>query len=289
MSDQVRRFDSLRHPSRTNKAFVDTSFSFLRRKAPSSKDSNGSKHRNGVSGSVDSFRGVVQVRVLMLPVEFIEDGVSGEVELYDEADEPSDRNSQTSAPAQPTFQEDWRSPHSEASEASETVVTTHTALGAVPYTSPQLPPRRSARLTRTARSAQLVPLAPPITRSRSAQKSRLPQDADDQQSIDLNLDFLPSLSYSENLPLPSITLDTPHSPSDRFIVYDDLLDTVSPTLALSNEGHATNPQIYVETSVFPLGDREEAMLLRHFVQDLAIWVGVGPSSCGLLPKQVQNG
>ncbi|OAA53622.1 ARCA-like protein [Niveomyces insectorum RCEF 264] len=63
-----------------------------------------------------------------------------------------------------------------------------------------------------------------------------------------------------------------HSPTDRFIVHDDFLEP-APSLHLSAApGHAPSPRMYSERSVYPLHNKQEAMLLRHFVQKLAIWL-----------------
>jgi hypothetical protein len=55
---------------------------------------------------------------------------------------------------------------------------------------------------------------------------------------------------------------TPASPTDRFIFHED---------GLSHERRA---RIYLPEAVWPLSSRDEALLFRHFVQKLAIWVSL---------------
>ncbi|CAK7265188.1 hypothetical protein SEPCBS57363_001453 [Sporothrix epigloea] len=67
--------------------------------------------------------------------------------------------------------------------------------------------------------------------------------------------------------------DSPVSPSDRFIVQDEPLSHhVHPPLVLSADDRTLHPNVYTEGSVFPLQDKQQATLLRHFVQNLAIWL-----------------
>ncbi|KAL1906886.1 hypothetical protein Sste5344_007330 [Sporothrix stenoceras] len=65
---------------------------------------------------------------------------------------------------------------------------------------------------------------------------------------------------------------SPQSPTDRFIVQDECMPPVHPPLTLSAEDRAAHPNIYTPKSVYPLDDEREAVLLRHFVQNLAIWL-----------------
>lgn len=51
----------------------------------------------------------------------------------------------------------------------------------------------------------------------------------------------------------------PASPSDRFIFHEDGLAQ-------------RRREVYLSEAVWPLENREEALLFRHFVQKLAIWV-----------------
>lgn len=51
----------------------------------------------------------------------------------------------------------------------------------------------------------------------------------------------------------------PASPTDRFIFHEDGLSQ-------------WRSQIYLSEAMWPLADREEALLFRHYVQKLAIWV-----------------
>lgn len=62
---------------------------------------------------------------------------------------------------------------------------------------------------------------------------------------------------------------------------DELIDQ-NVTQPLHQHGHqmyshdhiaSTTPQIYSGAPIWPLTDPSEALLLRHFVQNLAIWVG----------------
>jgi hypothetical protein len=53
----------------------------------------------------------------------------------------------------------------------------------------------------------------------------------------------------------------PPSPTDRFIVHEDVS-------AQRRSG------IYLPEAIWPLTDREEALLFRHYVQKLATWVSV---------------
>lgn len=52
----------------------------------------------------------------------------------------------------------------------------------------------------------------------------------------------------------------PASPTDRFIFHEDGLQ------------HERRNQISLNEPIWPLADRDEALLFRHFVQKLAIWV-----------------
>lgn len=95
----------------------------------------------------------------------------------------------------------------------------------------------------------------------------------------------------------TIALVRPQSPTDRFIPHDDhvvspprtlpqfqhltVLDPISvafPMMAYMDvdnhdpEVQAMRAQIYHERDVWPLQSREEAMLFRHFVRNLSIWV-----------------
>ncbi|CAK7201388.1 hypothetical protein SEUCBS139899_004092 [Sporothrix eucalyptigena] len=70
----------------------------------------------------------------------------------------------------------------------------------------------------------------------------------------------------------SLSDESPQSPTDRFIVQDEPLQPLHPPLVLSAEDRAAHPNVYTEKSVFPLQDKRQALLLRHFVQNLAIWL-----------------
>lgn len=102
-------------------------------------------------------------------------------------------------------------------------------------------------------------------------------------------------------PEAAIALVRPLSPTDRFIPQDD--HVVSPSRSLTQFQHlpvvdpvpvpfpmmayldvenndpevqAMRAKIYHEHDIWPLESREEAMLFRHFVQNLAIWVRSSP-------------
>ena len=70
------------------------------------------------------------------------------------------------------------------------------------------------------------------------------------------------------LPSPAASIPRAHSASD-------VQTSTGTNVSLSRDGsllaHAS-PTIYLETPVWPLKDPAEALLLRHFVQKLAIWV-----------------
>ncbi|KAJ9143888.1 Arca-like protein [Pleurostoma richardsiae] len=72
----------------------------------------------------------------------------------------------------------------------------------------------------------------------------------------------------------------PASPTDRFIVHDDLSEQPEvgyPVLTTERrhsvaEINSLRARIYLDQSVYPLRDRQEAILLRHFVEKIAIWL-----------------
>lgn len=93
----------------------------------------------------------------------------------------------------------------------------------------------------------------------------------------------------------------PPSPTDRFIQHDEhvlsptralpsfqnlaVADTLPPMLSimpsfemepppLDPEAAALRSQLYHDQDVWPLQDREEAMLFRHYIQKLSIWLDV---------------
>ena len=66
------------------------------------------------------------------------------------------------------------------------------------------------------------------------------------------------------------------SPTDRFIVHEDLAEPASrQRIAVQRENSEITEirsRIYLDQPLWPLRDRQEAKLFRHFVQKLAIWV-----------------
>jgi hypothetical protein len=85
----------------------------------------------------------------------------------------------------------------------------------------------------------------------------------DQRTVSNN----PELSH-ESLPL--------HSSSNPLTIEGILnkggTDPLHQGVAQQDEGPPFIPQIYSDRPVWPLADPAEAKLLRHFVQNLAIWV-----------------
>lgn len=69
------------------------------------------------------------------------------------------------------------------------------------------------------------------------------------------------------------------SPTDRFIVHEELPESATrPRIAIQREDSEITEirsRIYLDQPLWPLQDRQEAKLFRHFVQKLAIWASAG--------------
>ncbi|EFX03235.1 ARCA-like protein [Grosmannia clavigera kw1407] len=80
----------------------------------------------------------------------------------------------------------------------------------------------------------------------------------------LRLGFAPALNQVAQL--------RSQSPSDRFIVHDEMGPGSTFDLHEAiNAVQSVQSRIYLEKSAFPLQDKQEALLLRHFVQNQAGW------------------
>jgi hypothetical protein len=197
-----------------------------------------------------------------ITVDFVADGVTGDAEFYsddDDAELPAPPRSPQAArpPPQaqtPTPQNDLQSPDSSEEVSHNTSRSTATSA-----TTPRVPltngRRQSTRLaTRaTQQTQQPSPPSPTGQHAYAIPPRSLPQTTSHHHHR----------SMSDDLPL---------SPTDRFIVQDELIPPIHPPLTLTAEDLAAHPNIYTENSVFPLQDKRQAVLLRHFVQNLAIWV-----------------
>ncbi|CAK7244173.1 MAG: hypothetical protein STHCBS139747_005708 [Sporothrix thermara] len=206
-------------------------------------------------------------------VEFVTDGVTGEAEFYsdDEDEEPLDRRqpeatnesaakaaSKVAAPIHLSPQDASPSPYSSGGAS----------LGSPRHTNGGPPDQRGSETKRLKQSTQ-------ATAASSQQPSQQPTPPSPPGQGGFN--FAPRL-----LPRPvfqphaaSLSGDSPMSPTDRFIVQDEqpLSHPIypHPPLVLSAEDRIAHPNVYTEASIFPLQDKQQAMLLRHFVQNLAIW------------------
>ena len=202
------------------------------------------------------------------------DGVTGEAEFYsdDEDEEPLDRRqpeatnesaakaaSKVAAPIHLSPQDASPSPYSSGGAS----------LGSPRHTNGGPPDQRGSETKRLKQSTQ-------ATAASSQQPSQQPTPPSPPGQGGFN--FAPRL-----LPRPvfqphaaSLSGDSPMSPTDRFIVQDEqpLSHPIypHPPLVLSAEDRIAHPNVYTEASIFPLQDKQQAMLLRHFVQNLAIWV-----------------
>lgn len=105
----------------------------------------------------------------------------------------------------------------------------------------------------------------------------------------------------------------PHSPTDRFLQHDD--HVVSPIRCLPSfhdlavadpiptslhlvlpfefptedpEVRAMRAKIYRDVDAWPLESREEAMLFRHYIQKLSIWVSPDPRPPRLPPPPLSR-
>lgn len=82
---------------------------------------------------------------------------------------------------------------------------------------------------------------------------------------------LPSPAPSAQHDVRSIRAPSIYSPS-QFSFNETLEQSAAPT-------------IYLDKPIWPLKDPEEALLLRHFVQKLAIWVSISPLAILAIPDQ----
>lgn len=82
---------------------------------------------------------------------------------------------------------------------------------------------------------------------------------------------LPPLHELIQLPSPTSSVATgSHFSSERLVNYPALPNILDATVSTS---------IYLDKPVWPLRDPAEALLLRHYVQNLAIWVSKGKQKC----------
>lgn len=83
----------------------------------------------------------------------------------------------------------------------------------------------------------------------------------DSPSAGSEIQQLPPRPLQPNRPTKETSYPVgPASPTDRFIFHED---------GLARERRST---IYLSTPIWPLADRDEAILFRHYIQKLAIWV-----------------
>lgn len=195
-------------------------------------------------------------------VDFVADGITGDAEFYSDDDEdaepvpPRRPQAARSAPQNPSPENEPNSPNSSEEVSHTTTRSTATlAIPRVPVTNGR---RQSTRLAVAAAQQSQQP-SPPTPSGQN------------------NFDIAPRSQPMTTSQPHSVSLsdDSPLSPTDRFIVQDDFIPTpIHPPLTLTAEDRAAHPNIYTEKSVFPLQDKRQAVLLRHFVQNLAIWVSL---------------
>ena len=190
-------------------------------------------------------------------MEFVEDGVTGEPDLYDEDAEPCDRQSQTST------HEHGHAGYQGGGWASPRLEGPRTAGSSAPSQD-----HEAATSEPTIRPGRLVRPGHP-----SAHLSQQPTPPGRHTGLGVELDLVPALPYPQAP--TALSNNAPRSPTDRFIVHDDLLEA-APSLTLTAEERAAHPHIYRESTVYPLQNKQEAILLRHFIQNLAIWVSHSP-------------
>ena len=78
----------------------------------------------------------------------------------------------------------------------------------------------------------------------------------------------PTRSVQANRPAKETNYPVgPASPTDRFIFHED---------GFARERGSTT---YLSTPIWPLADRDEAILFRHYIQKLAIWVRLPLTLC----------
>ncbi|KAB5545750.1 hypothetical protein GE09DRAFT_1243583 [Coniochaeta sp. 2T2.1] len=83
----------------------------------------------------------------------------------------------------------------------------------------------------------------------------------DSPSAGSEIQQLPPRPLQPNRPTKEASYPVgPASPTDRFIFHED---------GLARERRST---IYLSTPIWPLADRDEAILFRHYIQKLAIWL-----------------
>ncbi|KJR89525.1 ARCA-like protein [Sporothrix schenckii 1099-18] len=225
-------------------------------------------------------------------VDFVADGVTGDAEFY------SDEDDDEEPPAPPP-------PPSRRPQATRLAARTQNPSPPDESHSPDSPEEVSHNTTRstTASSRPRVPLtngrrqSMRRVRAASQQAARQTSQQPSQQSQQPPppLSFSPTETYtfvSARQEMRSTAQSTsqaspqhvshhhrlsasggsPRSPTDRFIVHDELMPPIHPPLTLTAADRAAHPNIYTEKSVFPLQDKQQAILLRHFVQNLAIWL-----------------
>jgi hypothetical protein len=87
----------------------------------------------------------------------------------------------------------------------------------------------------------------------------------------------PSINTSQGNRSSHAPTSTPASPTDRFIPQDDGVSDRRYSRTTGQQHIAAlgslRPHVYLDEPVWPLTDHSEAVLFRHFIQKLAIWVG----------------
>lgn len=122
----------------------------------------------------------------------------------------------------------------------------------------QIPSRRSLRS-----EIPQAPLKSSLIRAKGARRHS-------------NLPSMPGVAHfnfaqptSPNATLSKDRFDSSFNPGISFLEADNALESV----VLSQP-----PSIYLEAPIWPLTDPSEALLLRHYVQNLATWVYSSPHS-----------